>query len=56
MVPVLHDRDDRGTYWQEMERTAPQLRLRLATISESIPKGRRPSQDRCERSTNGLGT
>jgi putative ABC transport system substrate-binding protein len=31
-VAVLHDQEDWGTYWQEMERAAPQLRLSLARL------------------------
>jgi putative ABC transport system substrate-binding protein len=32
-VAVLHDRDDWGTYWQEMERAAPKLRLTLTRLT-----------------------
>jgi putative tryptophan/tyrosine transport system substrate-binding protein len=32
-VAVLHDRDDWGTYWQEMERAAPQLHLTLTRLT-----------------------
>ncbi len=49
-VAVLHNReDDWGTYWQEMERAAPQLHVKLTRLTVARPEELEGALDAAER-------